>query len=207
MCRPEARLFRIRSARPMNQARWVPNGLLMHIQSGARGIRHSHRFLLAAAALEDAGIKRISLAHSPKTTGGNHPLCPTASKSYSSAGCKAPMSRPTFFRSRGCMTPKIPHRHLFHAPLCRARHAYSSRLPVSVAHDRRPDESGRGAQECARHVAFRRLPAGGHQEPRLGKVEAIQVHHLVPCSHEILHKRLLRVVGCVDFRDCPELRV
>jgi len=45
----------------MNQARWVPNGLLMHIQSGARGIRHSHRFLLAAAALEDAGIKRISL--------------------------------------------------------------------------------------------------------------------------------------------------
>src|ERR1019366_10103455 len=40
-----------------------------------------------------------------------------------------------------------------------------------------------------------------------GKVVAIQVHHLVPRSHEVLHKRLLRVVTCIDFRDCPELGV
>lgn len=30
------------------------------------------------------------------------------------------MSRPTFFRSRDCMTPKIPHPPAFHAPLCRS---------------------------------------------------------------------------------------
>src|ERR1035441_2093726 len=40
-----------------------------------------------------------------------------------------------------------------------------------------------------------------------GKVVAIEVHHLVPRSYEVLHKRLLRVVTCVGFRDCPELGV
>src|SRR5208337_1046287 len=43
--------------------------------------------------------------------------------------------------------------------------------------------------------------------PSSGKVVAIKVHHFVPRSHEVLHKRLLRVLTCVDFRDCPELRV
>ena len=41
----------------------------------------------------------------------------------------------------------------------------------------------------------------------LGKVVAIEVHHFAPCSHEVLHKRLLRVVTGIDFRDCPELGV
>ena len=40
---------------------------------------------------------------------------------------------------------------------------------------------------------------------RSGKVEAIKIHHLVPCSHEVTHARLLRVVTCVDFRDSSEL--
>src|SRR5215510_13898875 len=43
--------------------------------------------------------------------------------------------------------------------------------------------------------------------PRSGQVVAIEVHHLVPRSHEVLHKRLLRVVTSIDFRDCPELGV
>src|SRR5262245_61893196 len=40
-----------------------------------------------------------------------------------------------------------------------------------------------------------------------GKVVAVEVHHLVPHGSEVLHKTLLRVVGSVDFRDRPELRV
>ena len=49
--------------------------------------------------------------------------------------------------------------------------------------------------------------AGCSGRPGSGKVVAIEVHHLVPRSHEVLHKRLLRVVTCIDFRDCPELGV
>src|ERR1700722_7256566 len=40
-----------------------------------------------------------------------------------------------------------------------------------------------------------------------GKVVAFEFHHLVPRRHEALHNQILRVVPCVDFRDCPELRV
>ena len=40
-----------------------------------------------------------------------------------------------------------------------------------------------------------------------GKVVAIQVHHLVPCRHEVLHERLLRVARCIDLRDGTELGV
>src|SRR6516165_1993954 len=43
--------------------------------------------------------------------------------------------------------------------------------------------------------------------PGSRQVVAIQVHHLVPCSHKVLHKRLFRVVTCIDFRNCSELRV
>src|SRR5260370_19358421 len=43
--------------------------------------------------------------------------------------------------------------------------------------------------------------------PSSGKVVAIKVHHLFPRSHEVLHKRLLRVVARIDFRQCPELGV
>src|SRR6266478_2129538 len=43
--------------------------------------------------------------------------------------------------------------------------------------------------------------------PSSGKVVAIKVHHLFPRSREVLHKRLLRVVARIDFRECPELGV
>ena len=39
------------------------------------------------------------------------------------------------------------------------------------------------------------------------QVEAVKIHHLVPRSHEVTHKRLLRVVAGIDFRDGSELRV
>ena len=41
----------------------------------------------------------------------------------------------------------------------------------------------------------------------LGKVEAIEIHDLVPCSHEIPYKRVLRVITGVDFRNGSELGV
>ena len=40
-----------------------------------------------------------------------------------------------------------------------------------------------------------------------GKVEAIKIHYLVPHGHKVAHKRLLRVVTCIDFRDGSELGV
>src|SRR5450432_490205 len=43
--------------------------------------------------------------------------------------------------------------------------------------------------------------------PNSGKVVPVEVHHLVPRRHEVLHKRLLRVITGIDFRDRPELGV
>src|SRR5436190_5786527 len=42
---------------------------------------------------------------------------------------------------------------------------------------------------------------------RSGDVEAVQVHDLVPRSHEVTHELLLRVVARVDLGDGPELGV
>ena len=39
------------------------------------------------------------------------------------------------------------------------------------------------------------------------KVEAIEVHHLVPCRHEVMHERLLRIAAGIDFRERTELGV
>lgn len=39
------------------------------------------------------------------------------------------------------------------------------------------------------------------------EVETIEIHHFDPGRHKITHKRLLRVVAGVDFRDGSELRV
>src|SRR5438552_14841515 len=44
-------------------------------------------------------------------------------------------------------------------------------------------------------------------DQRSGEVEAIEVHDLVPRSHEVTHELLLRVVACVDLRDGSELGV
>src|SRR4051812_42148084 len=41
----------------------------------------------------------------------------------------------------------------------------------------------------------------------LDQVVAVEVHHLIPGSHEVTHELLLRVVTCVDLRQRPELRV
>src|SRR5205823_12789515 len=42
---------------------------------------------------------------------------------------------------------------------------------------------------------------------RSSEVEAIEVHDLVPCTHEVTHELLLRVLACVDLRDGSELGV
>ena len=42
---------------------------------------------------------------------------------------------------------------------------------------------------------------------RSNEIEAIEIHDLVPSSHEVAYKGLLRVVTCIDLRDGPELRV
>ena len=39
------------------------------------------------------------------------------------------------------------------------------------------------------------------------KVEAVEIHHLVPRRHEVAHKRLTCVVAGIEFRDGSELRV
>src|SRR5262249_60514995 len=43
--------------------------------------------------------------------------------------------------------------------------------------------------------------------PRSGEVEAVQVHHLGPRRHEVLHELLLRVRASVDFAEGAQLRV
>src|SRR5260370_30209052 len=42
---------------------------------------------------------------------------------------------------------------------------------------------------------------------RSGEVEAIEVHHLGPCCHEVFHELLLRVRARIDFREGAQLRV
>ena len=36
------------------------------------------------------------------------------------------------------------------------------------------------------------------------EVEAVEVHDLVPCCHEVMHELLLCVVASVDFRNGAE---
>src|SRR6266404_5560047 len=43
--------------------------------------------------------------------------------------------------------------------------------------------------------------------PGSGRVEAIEIHHLVPRRHEVLHELLLRVGAPVDLREGAQLRV
>ena len=38
-----------------------------------------------------------------------------------------------------------------------------------------------------------------------GKIKAVEVHDLGPGGHEVLHECLLRIVGCVDLRERPQL--
>src|ERR1017187_299025 len=55
--------------------------------------------------------------------------------------------------------------------------------------------------KVARHKTFKAYP------PRSRKVEAIEVHHLVPGRYKIMDKLLLRVRACIDFSQGTELGV
>ena len=44
-------------------------------------------------------------------------------------------------------------------------------------------------------------------QPGSALVKAIEIHHLVPGLHEVVHELLLRVVVCVDFSDCAQLGI
>jgi hypothetical protein len=73
---------------------------------------------------------------------------------------------------------------------------------AATAHERRLHE----ASACHRMVLkgvwrfWSSLPAS-----RRDKVEPVKIHHPVPGSHEVAHKRLLRVAAGIDFRDGSEL--
>src|SRR5262249_53876383 len=43
--------------------------------------------------------------------------------------------------------------------------------------------------------------------PRSGEVEAVEVHHLAPRRHEVLHELFLRVRARIDFREGSQLGV
>ena len=65
-----------------------------------------------------------------------------------------------------------------------------------------------GAAESLSHSLFgRSIAPTAHTSPRSGKVKPIEIHDLVPRSHEVTHKCLLRVITRVDFRNGSELRV
>ena len=56
---------------------------------------------------------------------------------------------------------------------------------------------GGGSARISRSLVF--------TSPRLGKVETIEIHDLVPRSDEVPHKCFLRVIACIDFRNGAEL--
>src|SRR5687768_18260789 len=56
-------------------------------------------------------------------------------------------------------------------------------------------------------MLFSKCISGASTSVRFGEVEATQIHHLVPRSHEVTHELLLRVVRCVDLRDGSQLGV
>jgi len=47
----------------------------------------------------------------------------------------------------------------------------------------------------------------GRRSSELPEIEAIKVHHLVPCGHKVTQKRLLPVAACIDFRERSKLRI
>ena len=53
--------------------------------------------------------------------------------------------------------------------------------------------------EAAPHRIFNIYPL------RSRKVEAIQVHHFVPCRHKVTHERCMRIAAGIDFGERPQL--
>ena len=58
----------------------------------------------------------------------------------------------------------------------------------------------RHPRKCAERV----LGGPARLVPRLlAQIEAIQVHHLVPSGHKVLHEGLTRIITAIDFGERP----
>ena len=67
--------------------------------------------------------------------------------------------------------------------------------------------SGRGGFAAFALGMALSLPISRILLPGSGEVEPVEVHHLVPRGHEVVHKLLLRIRASIDFRQRPELGV
>jgi hypothetical protein len=64
-----------------------------------------------------------------------------------------------------------------------------------------------GDEVLVTNLGAGRGPSRPHAHALSLKVEAIEIHHLVPRSHKVTHELLFRVVACVDLREGSELGV
>ncbi len=85
------------------------------------------------------------------------------------------------------------------------------RTEISSVHDLnlRPQKkiARAGVRPARSELNYFSFPVQSTDPPSSRNVEAIGIHHLRPRSHEVLHKRSLRVVARIHFSDCPQLRV
>lgn len=100
-------------------------------------------------------------------------------------------------------------------PSCRRLKGWARTVRVASARSRPQgyDPQVPGIRRMIKRVPFAQVSSvnrnskKGAPLPRLTKIVAIQIHHLVPCRHEVLHKHLLRIVASIGFRDGPEVGV
>src|SRR5262249_17923783 len=65
-----------------------------------------------------------------------------------------------------------------------------------------PSRSGHGSLDG------RPMSVDSDRSLRSGRnIEAVEIHHLAPRSRKVMHKLLLRVRACIDFRYGAKLRV
>src|SRR5690349_14046728 len=81
-------------------------------------------------------------------------------------------------------------------PACPVSRSASS-IPATTIRTGRSSKRAADSLRIGRRVPS--IPGGGSPLLR-GHIEAVQVHHLVPCRHEVLRELLLRVRGPVDLR-------
>src|ERR1700723_4722400 len=99
---------------------------------------------------------------------------------------------------RCCETPRSLIRHAGSHSIPGLGPGISSQVRRDL---RRRDVSSVETERCGNALAI-----GSKTFPReSGEVKAVQVHHLVPGSHEVAHERLLRVVTGICFCEGPEL--
>ncbi len=93
--------------------------------------------------------------------------------------------------------------HSSHPKFVRRRWSFSR--PERRAQSRFPILTSHGAT----WTQFLRSPGAPLSEPppELPQVEAIEIHHLDPCAHEVVHECLLPIVTSVDFRYGAKLGV